>query len=128
MRWLCVTFEKTLGAWAAGGVNIATTGDPIRVASARVTRSLIDTLGVQPALGRNFKPEEDAVGGPRVAIISHALWQRSFGGQADIIGKEIRINARPFNVAGRPLPERRRIAPAALCSECEFAIEIREER
>src|SRR6266511_542186 len=39
-------------------------------------------------------------GGPRVAIISHALWQRSFGGQTDIIDKEIRINARPFNVVG----------------------------
>jgi putative ABC transport system permease protein len=91
---------ESIGAWQAGGVNIAATGDPIRVTSTRVTRSLIDTLGVQPALGRNFTPGEDTVGGPRVAIISHALWQRSFGGQADIIGKEIRINARPFNVVG----------------------------
>ncbi len=91
---------ESIGAWAAGGANIAATGDPIRVPSARVTRSLIETLGVQPALGRNFTPEEDAPGGPRAAIISHALWQRSFGGQADIIGKEIRINARPFNIAG----------------------------
>jgi putative ABC transport system permease protein len=91
---------ESIGAWQAGGVNIATTGDPIRVTSTRVTRSLIDTLGVQPALGRNFTPEEDAVGGQRVVIISHALWQRSFGGQTDIIGKEIRINALPFNVVG----------------------------
>ncbi len=91
---------ESIGAWAAGGVNIAATGDPIRVASTRVTRSLIDTLGVQPAMGRNFTPEEDAPGGPSAAIISHALWQRSFGGQSDIIGKEIRINARPFNVVG----------------------------
>jgi putative ABC transport system permease protein len=91
---------ESIGAWAAGGVNIAATGAPIRVAAASVTRSLIDTLGVQPALGRNFTPGEDTVGGPRVAIISHALWQRSFGGQADIIGKEIMIDARPFNIVG----------------------------
>jgi putative ABC transport system permease protein len=91
---------ESIGAWAANGVNIAATGAPIRVAATNVTRSLIETLGVQPALGRNFTPEEDTVGGPRVAIISHALWQRAFGGQADIIGKEIRINARPFNVVG----------------------------
>ncbi len=45
---------ESIGAWQAGGVNIAATGDPIRVTSTRVTRSLIDTLGVQPALGRNF--------------------------------------------------------------------------
>src|SRR5215468_748478 len=64
---------ESIGAWQAGGVNIAATGDPIRVTSTRLTRSLIDTLGVQPALGRNFTTEEDAVGGPSVAIISHAL-------------------------------------------------------
>jgi putative ABC transport system permease protein len=91
---------ESIGAWASGGVNIAATGSPIRVTSTGVTRSLIDTLGVQPALGRNFTPGEDTVGGPRVAIISHALWHRAFGGQSDIIGKEIMIDARPFNVVG----------------------------
>ncbi|MGH9938611.1 MAG: ABC transporter permease, partial [Blastocatellia bacterium] len=91
---------ESIGAWSAGGVNIATDGNPIRVPAARVTRSLVETLGVQPALGRNFTAEEDMVGGPRAAIISHGLWQRAFGGQADIIGKEMRINARPFNVVG----------------------------
>jgi putative ABC transport system permease protein len=91
---------ESIGAWAAGGVNIAANGPPIRVAATSVTRSLIDTLGVQPALGRNFTSGEDTVGGPRVTIISHALWQRAFGGQADILGKEIMIDARPFNVVG----------------------------
>jgi putative ABC transport system permease protein len=91
---------ESIGAWSAGGVNISSTGDPIRVNSARVTRSLMETLGVQPALGRNFTAEEDSVGGPSAAIISHALWQRAFGGQAGIIGQEVRINARPFNVVG----------------------------
>jgi putative ABC transport system permease protein len=90
----------SIGAWATGGVNIAATGAPIRVEAANVTRSLIDMLGVQPAMGRNFTPGEDTVGGPRVAIISHGLWQRAYGGQADIVGKEIRIDARPFNVVG----------------------------
>jgi putative ABC transport system permease protein len=91
---------ESIGAWAANGVNIETTGEPIRVTATRVTRSLMETLGVQPALGRNFSPEEDASGGPNTAIISTALWQRAFGGKDDIIGKEIRINARPFTVIG----------------------------
>ncbi|MBO0858402.1 MAG: ABC transporter permease [Chloracidobacterium sp.] len=91
---------ESIGAWASGGVNIAKTGAPVRVDAVAVTRSLIDTLGVQPAQGRNFTPAEDTVGGPRVAIISHALWQRAFGGQADIIGKQIMIDARSFNVVG----------------------------
>jgi putative ABC transport system permease protein len=91
---------ESVGAWSSTGVNVAATGEPIRVTAARVTRSLIDTLGVQPALGRNFSPEEDVVGGPNATIISHALWQRAYGGQADIVGKEIRINAQPFTVIG----------------------------
>src|SRR5215470_2160609 len=91
---------ETIGAWSAGGANVSTTGEPIRVTSTSITRSLIETLGVQPALGRNFTPEEDLVGGPNATIISHALWQRAFGGQSDIIGKQLRINARPFTVVG----------------------------
>src|SRR5262244_3163841 len=52
---------ETIGAWSAGGANVSTTGEPIRVTSTSITRSLIETLGVQPALGRNFTPEEDLV-------------------------------------------------------------------
>lgn len=91
---------ESIGAWAPGGVNVETTGEPIRVTSAAVTRSLIETLGVQPMIGRNFTSEEDRVGGPQAALISYSLWQRAFGGQADVIGKEVRINAQPYNVIG----------------------------
>ncbi len=91
---------EAIGAWAAGGANVSSTGEPIRVTSTRATRSLIDALGVQPAIGRNFSQQEDLVGGPRVAIISHGLWQRMFGGQADILGREFRINAETYNVIG----------------------------
>ncbi|MFN0087918.1 MAG: ABC transporter permease [Blastocatellia bacterium] len=91
---------ESIGAWAAGGANVAATGEPVRVPSTRATRSLIEALGVQPAIGRNFTEEEDRVGGASVAIISHALWQRMYGGQPDIAGKEIRINAQPFNIVG----------------------------
>ncbi|HZS07291.1 MAG TPA: ABC transporter permease [Blastocatellia bacterium] len=91
---------ESIGAWSSGGVNVGTTGDPIRVTSAAVTRGLIDALGVQPAMGRNFTPEEDVKGGPLTALISDALWRRAFGGQPDIIGRQIQINARPFTVIG----------------------------
>lgn len=90
----------SIGAWSAGGVNVAATGDPIRVTSTSITRSLIETLGVQPALGRNFTAEEDVRGGPNATIISYSLWQRLLGGNADVIGKELRINARPFTIVG----------------------------
>src|SRR5499426_100039 len=82
---------ESIGAWSPGGVNVSTTSEPMRVRSASITRSLIDTLGVQPALGRNFSPEEDRVNGPNATIISHSLWQLAFGGQAGIVGRQIRI-------------------------------------
>ncbi|MGA9769120.1 MAG: ABC transporter permease [Blastocatellia bacterium] len=91
---------ENVGAWATGGVNVATKNEPIRVTSARITRGLIEVLGVQPAMGRNFTPEEDRRGGPLTAIISDGLWRRAFGAESDIIGKEIQINSRPFTVIG----------------------------
>jgi predicted permease len=91
---------ESIGAWSTGGVNVATTSEPIRVTSASITRGLIETLGVQPAMGRNFSEEEDRRGGPRTALISDGLWHSAFGGDPDIIGKEIQINARPFTVIG----------------------------
>jgi len=91
---------ESIGAWATGGVNIGTASAPIRVNSTQVTRGLIDTLGVQPALGRNFTAEEDMVGGPRTVMLSHSLWQRAFGGKADIIGQQVKINEQPSTVVG----------------------------
>jgi putative ABC transport system permease protein len=92
---------ESIGAWTTGGRNIATsTDEPVRVNAAFITRGLIETLGVQPAMGRNFTPEEDRNGGPRTLLISDGLWRRAFGAQDDIIGKEVQINAQPFTVIG----------------------------
>ncbi len=91
---------EAIGAWAPGGQNVGTESEPLRVVSAGITRSLIDVLGVQPQLGRNFTEEEDRNGGPRVAIISHGLWQKGFGGASDIIGKQIQVNAATTTVVG----------------------------
>jgi putative ABC transport system permease protein len=91
---------EAIGAWAPGGQNVGTESEPLRVTSANITRSLIDVLGVQPERGRNFTEEEDRNGGPKVAIISHGLWQKGFGGTIDIIGKQIQINSASTTVVG----------------------------
>ncbi len=92
---------ESIGAWTTGGRNIATSSDePVRVNAAFITRSLIDALGVQPAMGRNFSPEEDRTGGPRTVLISDGLWRRAFGTQDGIIGKEVQINSQPYTVIG----------------------------
>jgi putative ABC transport system permease protein len=91
---------ESIGAWSPSGLNVGTATEPLRVTSAGITRSLIDVLGVQPERGRNFTEEEDRNGGPKVAIISHGLWQKGFGGASDIIGKQIQVNATPTTVVG----------------------------
>ena len=103
---------EAIGAWAPGGQNVGTESEPMRVTSAAITRSLIDVLGVQPERGRNFSEEEDRNGGPRVAIISHGLWQRGFGGASDIIGKQIQVNS--------AVNHRYR------CDACQLCISLRE--
>lgn len=91
---------EAIGGWAPGGQNVGTESEPLRVTSAAITRSLIDVLGVPPQLGRNFTEEEDRSNGPKVAIISHGLWQKGFGGASDIIGKQIQVNAATTTVVG----------------------------
>src|SRR5467141_780788 len=77
---------ESIGAWTTTGRNIASTDEPLRVNAALITRGLIEALGVQPARGRNFTPEEDRNGGPLTALISDGLWRRAFGKQDDIVG------------------------------------------
>ena len=91
---------EAIGGWAPGGQNVGTESEPLRVTSAAITRSMIDVLGVQPERGRNFTEEEDRNGGPQVAIISHGLWQKGFGGTNDIIGKQIQVDAKTTTIVG----------------------------
>ncbi|HEV2402487.1 MAG TPA: ABC transporter permease [Candidatus Sulfotelmatobacter sp.] len=66
-----------------------------------VSGSFLSTLQVEPALGRDFRPEEDEVPGKYpVVIISHNLWTRAFANDKNIIGTEIKLNGRPFTIIG----------------------------
>jgi predicted permease len=66
-----------------------------------VSTNYFEVLGVQPPLGRGFLPEEGAVqGASPVAVLSHRLWRRSFGGDPGIVGRTVRINNYPFTVIG----------------------------
>lgn len=87
-------------AFAEDGVRLGDSDDV--VGTLRVSGDYFGVMGVQPALGRAFVPGEDTdvEAGPDVAILSHDLWQRAFGGAPDIVGREIRINARPTTVVG----------------------------
>jgi putative ABC transport system permease protein len=66
----------------------------------RVTADLFPLLGVEPTVGRAFRPEEDRPGSANVVMLSHSLWQRRFAGDPDIAGKTIRLRDQPYTVVG----------------------------
>ena len=70
------------------------------LAGRQVTHDFFRVLGVQPAVGRDFRPEDDRDGAPEVAILSHGLWQAKFGGEPALVGQTIRLNERPYTVIG----------------------------
>ena len=72
--------------------------EPVR--GARVSPELFDVLGVRPMVGRTFTPTEAVPGAPNVALISHELWQRKFGEDRAIVGKQIYLGGTPFTVTG----------------------------
>jgi putative ABC transport system permease protein len=90
-----------LAGFYYGDFNLSPAGgEPERVQGAYVTSNLFNALKVSPTLGRLFTPEEDQFGRHRVVLLSHGLWQRSFGGDRSIVGREIKLGGESFTVAG----------------------------
>ncbi|HLY62317.1 MAG TPA: ABC transporter permease [Terriglobia bacterium] len=79
---------------------LAGTGEPERVSAAAVSMDFFETLGAKPFLGRTFLAEDEQVETPQVVILSHGLWQRRFGGDPGIIGKNMTVNAISLTVVG----------------------------
>jgi putative ABC transport system permease protein len=80
---------------------LASEGSPERVYGARVTASFLPVLGLPPAMGRNFTAQEEQPGSSAaVAIISHGLWQRRFGGDKGILGRTALIGGREVEIIG----------------------------
>jgi putative ABC transport system permease protein len=73
---------------------------PERPDGQRVSASYFQVLGVPPALGRDFDSSDDRLNGPRVAILSDGLWQRRFGGDHTIIGRQITLDDNGYTVIG----------------------------
>jgi putative ABC transport system permease protein len=88
--------------WSA---NLTGIDPPERIQGFLVTANFIDVIGLKPIMGRNFTEEENQPGKDAVAIITHSLWQRRFGGDPNIINKTITTNSVTRTVIG-VMPER----------------------
>src|SRR5207245_221850 len=82
------------------GFTLTGRGEPERPTGAAVSANLFQILGVSPLLGRAFADEEEMTGRGQVALLSHDLWQRRFGGDPSIQGKPITLDGKPYTVVG----------------------------
>lgn len=87
---------------ALKGMTIAITGhgSPEQVEASAITANLFPLLGARPVLGRHIAVEEDRSGASKVALISHSLWLRRFGGDNSAIGKELSFDRVPHRIIG----------------------------
>jgi putative ABC transport system permease protein len=98
-RASAVSFEQ-MAIFQTTLADLSDYGDPERIGAAEVSANLLPTLGIQPASGRQFSAEEEQPGQDRVVLISYDLWQRRFGGDAEIINKQITVNGVLHTIIG----------------------------
>lgn len=102
-----------LAAFSKVVVNLTGRGDPERLLATDTTWNALQVLGVNPELGRAFRPEEELPGNGRVVILSHDLWLRLFNGAADAAGQSLQLNGESYTVIG--------VLPAGFVAPDEFA-------
>jgi putative ABC transport system permease protein len=93
------SFEQ-IGAYGWDEVNLTGDSAPQRVEGFDVTANFFALLGVQPALGRSFLPEEGQSGKNQVVILSNALWQGRFASDPAILGKTVKVDGKTFTIVG----------------------------
>src|SRR5574341_1371126 len=91
---------ERLAAYEFNTFNFTGSGEPERVAALRVTANLFSVLGVAPAHGRDFLPEDEQSGRNHVAILSDGLWRRRFGADPNLIGRQIQLSGESYTVVG----------------------------
>ena len=89
-----------LAASAQLTINVAGTEATARFRGSAVTANTFSLLGVRPVLGRDFQPQDEAVGAPGVIMLGYAVWRDQFGSDSSVVGRAIRVNGRPHTVIG----------------------------
>jgi putative ABC transport system permease protein len=97
----------SIGLWQDASATLTERGEPEQVRALRVTDGTLQALGVQPMRGRWFTEAEHGpvAEGPAPVILSHAFWQRRFGGDETAVGAQLSIDSRPAEVVGIMPPD-----------------------
>jgi putative ABC transport system permease protein len=85
---------------APDNFNLTGRGEPEQLAAARVSPGFFELMGVQPQLGRAFLAGDGQAGGRLVIMVSDALWHSRFGGDRNVIGQTLTLDAAPYTIVG----------------------------
>ncbi len=96
------------------GLNLSGGSAPEQVKGIHVSAGYFQVFDAAPALGRVFSAEEDRPNGPMLAVLSHGLWQRRFGGDPSVIGRVLVMNGEAYSVIGVLRPSFRAYPPAEI--------------
>jgi len=91
---------ESMAAYSPASAILDTGAEPQRIHTLRVSASYLSMIGVKPALGRDFLPEEDRPGARPAVILSDGLWKRRFGAQRDVLGRSILLDKNPHTIVG----------------------------
>jgi len=80
--------------------NLSGMGAAQRIKGVEVTRDMLNVLGLQPALGRNFSDAEDKPGGAKVVLLGYGLWKSRFHGDREVLGRIIKLSEQPYTITG----------------------------
>jgi putative ABC transport system permease protein len=94
------TTLEGVGAWTDATFIIANGDKPERLLGSNISANTFSFLGVQPILGRQFRPEEDDLNAPPVALLAYHVWKNSFGGDPGIVGRQVPINGKQVTIIG----------------------------
>jgi len=90
-----------VGVYSAVTATVAVDpGNPLRLAASRMSLAVFDMLGARPALGRIFLADEENASAAPVVVLSHSMWQRDFGGRADVLGRSLLVDDTPATIVG----------------------------
>jgi len=89
-----------VAGYESATINLSDLERPERFDGAMISSNFGRVLGSAPVLGRDLNEADEQPGAPAVALLSHKLWQSRYGGDPGIIGRQIRVNARPATVVG----------------------------
>src|SRR5262245_42854391 len=93
-------FQGVAGHSFVRGI-LSTGGKPVLTTGEAVTANYFDVLGIVPAIGRGFRPEENVGEGQHpVVVLSHGLWQRQFGGRPEVVGQPVQLSGVAYTVVG----------------------------